>query len=40
MAEESRLLQEPGFDSPEGQEIVSRLQSVQPDEACTAAYSM
>jgi hypothetical protein len=32
MAEEIRLLQEPAFDSPEGQEILSLLQSVQTDE--------
>jgi hypothetical protein len=32
MADEIRLLQEPAFDSPEGQEILSLLQSVQSDE--------
>ena len=31
MAEEIRLLQEPAFDSPEGQEILSLLQSFQTD---------
>ena len=32
MADEIHLLQEPAFDSPEGQEILSLLQSVQTDE--------
>jgi hypothetical protein len=40
MDEEIRLLQESVFDSPEGQEILSLLQSVQTNDAHTASYSV
>ena len=40
MAEQIHLLQKTGFESPEGQEILSLLRSDHTDEACRASYEI